>query len=103
MSFVGAKHKDVLKDERSIFVAPWLINHLQGKHRILCFKKQELFLLGRHDCSLHANAKEGMDGSCGHNLCSDDGHCVGLAINLRLWYVEVLDSCPILTNNMDFF
>lgn len=33
----------------------------------------------------------------------DDMHWVGLAINLKLWYVEILDACPILTNNKDFF
>ncbi|CAA7031895.1 unnamed protein product [Microthlaspi erraticum] len=98
MSYLGAKHSEVLAKEQSSFASPWLISHLQGKYRKFkaAINKEKV----RWDEDLKKFVM--VPGQTWleevHTIYApmiwEDRHWVGLAIHLGTRFVEVLDPFP---------
>ncbi|CAA7056645.1 unnamed protein product [Microthlaspi erraticum] len=98
MSYLGAKHSDVLMKEQSSFASPWLISHLQGKYRK--FKAA----INKEKVRWNENLRKFVlvPGQTWlqevHTIYApmiwEDRHWVGLAIHLGTRFVEVLDPFP---------
>lgn len=98
MDFLGERYADTIAKERMTFASHWLVSHLQGKCRSFskAFKKELVGFDDKMNQFVHVPGKVwGVDVDTVYApMIWDNSHWVGLAINIEMWAVEVLDPNP---------
>ncbi|VVB01217.1 unnamed protein product [Arabis nemorensis] len=94
VSLLQSRHKEILLSERATFASPWLINIILSKQCALCAAKNKKLLGWDERFRTYVNASDAQwleeVETVYVPMVLDDKHWVGLAINLKMWLIEVL-------------
>lgn len=103
MYMLAGRHRELLQREKLAFTTPYLVSGIQEIwKRFKSLKRKDLFLWDKRltDIVLKPGQKWMEDVTTIYTpMIWEDRHWVGLAINLDMGYVEILDPLPSLTRD----